>query len=348
MCSSLQIFFAVPHCYTTFCYISQRSDHFTFDIMPSDIAQFDRLYYEVPGALAPFASSMVPLMRFYNRQRLQYCQLLNLIDETMEQTSSLLNKLQGATSFTKFGELPPELRVKIWQFAMPEARTVIIRSPHTQQTHTPTSLDDVLSQTLGDERTWQSTTQIPALLHVNAEARYEALKHYSLSLGVGKAQPRVYIDFNRDTLFFGDTELKPECSELWAETKDLNRVQRLAVVPEGAWRALRWMKVELDNSLQKLIFVHGSEKIKLGQLPHLVEDEQSETDTSFQGFEQHVERSEPPKPGESPDPETSKKERIEAARDECSTLKMVLSAAWKEPAISTAVFRKSRGDRWVC
>ncbi|KAI1169292.1 hypothetical protein F5B18DRAFT_17260 [Nemania serpens] len=315
--------------------------------MPRNVAQFNDLYYEAPGALTPLASSILQLIRFYGRQRLQYYQFLNLVNATMEQTSSLLLKLQGVTSFTKFMELPPELRIKIWQFAMPEARTVVIKSPHARPEHLPTSLDEVLSQTPDTEWAWQSTTQIPALLHVNNEARYEALKHYSLSLSIGKAQPRVYIDFDRDTLFLGDAELKPECSQLWAETKDLSKVRRLAVVPESAWRALRWLKVDV-NSLQKLIFVHGSEKIKLGPLPQLEEDEQAEADLSL-GLEYQMQQLETAMAVSSLEHEDTKKQRIQAARDEFNTLKMVLPAHWeKEPTISTAVFRKSKGDRWLC
>ncbi|KAI1117349.1 hypothetical protein F5Y14DRAFT_380698 [Nemania sp. NC0429] len=316
--------------------------------MPRNATQLDDgLYHEAPSALTPLASSILQLIKFYCRQRLQYYQFLNLVNATMEHTSSLLLKLQVATSFTKFRELPPELRIKVWQFAMPESRTVVIKSPHARPEHLPTSLDDVLSQTPDTEWAWQSTTQIPALLHVNCEARHEALKHYTLSLGIGKAQPRVYIDFDRDTLFLGDAELKPECSPLWTETKDLSKVRRLAVVPESAWRALRWLKVDV-NSLQKLIFVHGSEKIKLGPLPQLVEDEQAEADLTL-GLEHHMRQLETTVAGSPVEREDTRKQRIQAARDEFDTLKMVLPAHWeKEPTISTAVFRKSRGDRWSC
>ncbi|KAI0871970.1 hypothetical protein GGS24DRAFT_37492 [Hypoxylon argillaceum] len=315
--------------------------------MPGDTAQVGDLYYGVSGALTPLVSSIFPLTRFYSRQRPQYYQLLNMVDNTMEQTLALVTKLQGATTFTKFRDLPPELRIRIWQFAMPEPRTVVIKSPHTRSKPEPTSLDEILPSPLGAELGWHSTTQIPALLHVNYEARYEALKRYSLSLSIGNAQPRVYIDFDRDTLFLGDAELAPECSPLWAETPDLSKVRRLAVVPEGAWRALRWMKADV-NSLQKLIFVHKSEKIKLGPLPQLVEDEQSEAESSLE-LEQQLQQLETVTLNSLLEFESSKKERIEAARDEFNTLKTVLLTQWeKEPAVSTAIFRKSRGDRWVC
>ncbi|RYC64675.1 hypothetical protein CHU98_g1547 [Xylaria longipes] len=259
----------------------------------------------------------------------------------MEQTSSPF-QVQGATSFTKFRDLPPELRIKIWQFAVPEARTVVIKSPFTRQNHIPTSLDEALPQAHDGEETWQSTTQIPALLHVNAEARHEALKHYSLSLGVGKGQPRVYVDFDRDTIFFGGAELQPTCRSLWANTNGLNKVRRLAVVPQGAWRALRWKKVDL-NSLEKLIFVHNPEEVKPGCLPQLVEDEQLEPELSLE-LERQTRQWETAMMGSQLEPDTPKKQRIQEARDEFATLKMVLLAEWeKEPTVSTAVFGKT-GD----
>ncbi|KAI0490510.1 hypothetical protein F4859DRAFT_10898 [Xylaria cf. heliscus] len=249
-------------------------------------------------------------------------------------------EVQGVTSFTKFRELPPELRIKIWQFAIPEPRTVVVKSPYTRQRHIPASLDDVLPQVHGNEDTWHSMTQIPSLLHVNAEARYEALKHYSLSFGVGGGQPRVYVDFDRDTVFFGSKELEPKCQSLWANMNGLDKVHRLAVVPQGAWRALRWKKVDL-NSLQKLIFVHDTENARPGRLSRLIEDGQSEPEMSLE-LERQTRQWETImglEPEPEPEPDSPKKQRIQEARDEFATLKMVLLAEWEnEPTVSTAVF----------
>ncbi|KAI1266524.1 hypothetical protein F5Y18DRAFT_416363 [Xylariaceae sp. FL1019] len=296
--------------------------------------QLSNLYFEIPSALAPFLK-LISII---------YYQLLDLVDTTMEQTSSLINKFHGATSFTKFNKLPPELRIKIWQHAMPDARTVVVKSPFSQQKQTPASLEDVLPKMYDDEQTWQSTTQIPALLHVNAEARYEALKHYSLSLAVGKRQPRIYVDFERDAVFFGNAEIKQECSHLWAETRDLEKIQRLAVVPEGAWRVLRWKKVDLD-SLEKIIFVHDTDKMKPCSLPQLVEDDESEIETSLETeLEQQIKILEATATEEAEEvrPPTHKspmKKRMQSARGELDTLMMVLPTQWqREPIITTAVF----------
>ncbi|KAL7625351.1 hypothetical protein AAE478_004567 [Parahypoxylon ruwenzoriense] len=308
-------------------------------------------YYDVPVAVMPLIGSILLLIKLYHWQRSQYYQILNIIDSKMERTllSRLPYKKPKPTTFTKFNELPPELRIKIWQHAMPEARTVVVKSPYAKQGQTPRSLEAALSEHQDQEETWYSTTQIPALLHVNAEARHEALRHYRLSFGVGSAQPQIYVDFDRDTIFFGNSELKVECSPLWASTRDLDRVQRLAVVPEGAWRVLRFKKVDL-NSLQKMIFVHDTENLELGPLPQLEEDEPQEIDPEL--LENHAQRVEELQLQEEPQQDSGAldpmKKRMQAAREEIHTLMMVLPAQWeKEPVVSTAVFSKCRGDRWL-
>ncbi|KAI0009556.1 hypothetical protein F4779DRAFT_627701 [Xylariaceae sp. FL0662B] len=316
--------------------------------MPRTTTHSSHLYYDVPVAIIPVISSVLLLIRFYHWHLHQYYQLLNLIDDTMEQTLLRSSKTEGPTTFTQFNRLPPELRIKIWQHAMPEARTVVVKSPYANRGFTSNSLEGPLLQPQDQEESWYSTTQIPALLHVNAEARYEALKHYKISLGVGNTEPRIYVDFSRDTLFFGNSELKPECSPLWASTRDLNQVRRLAVVPEGAWRILRWRKVELD-SLEKMIFVHDTDNLELGPLPQLIEDVPQEVETELeeqeaQGLEELAASLESQKNALDP-----MKKRMQEAREEINTLMMVLPTQWeKEPAVSTAVFRKSRGDRWRC
>jgi hypothetical protein len=270
--------------------------------------------------------------------------------------SNLLSPTRGPQTFPKFNELPPELRIKIWQAAMPAARTVVVQSPiaSRREEPAPTSLDGALPLQDSAE-TWRSNTQIPALLHVNSEARHEALKHYQLSLAAGEHQPRIYVDFSRDTLFFGQSELKPECSSMWGATKDLVKVQRLAVVPEGAWRVFRWGKGDL-NSLEKIIFVHDTDKLRLGPTPQLDEDEAQEDLEAIIRRIDEVDEEPAALPEEEeagdddakPDQDPLKK-RMQAAREELDTLMMVLPTQWdKEPVVSTAVFQKGQGDTWIC
>jgi hypothetical protein len=295
----------------------------------------------------PFINSLAALARLYQWQR---CELPNLLNDTMDPILSAVESLvartsQSPQSFSRFADLPPELRIKIWQHAMPAPRTVVVKSPYgrcRKPDTTPKSLEDAVVPAVDQAETWKSNTQIPALLHVNSEARHEALKHYKLSLGVAEHESRIYVDFTRDTLFFGNAELKPECSSLWGTTRDMEQVQRLAVVPEGAWRVLRWKKVDL-NGLQKMIFVHDSEKLILGPTPELVEDE------AHDDIDELVERiEEAHESTTAAEGEKAMKQRMQEAREELDTLMTVLPTQWeKEPAVATAVFRKARGDRWA-
>ncbi|KAK7751266.1 hypothetical protein SLS62_006811 [Diatrype stigma] len=283
------------------------------------------------------------------------------------------------SSFTKFKELPPELRIKIWQQAMPGPRIIIVESPFTKTWNQMSrSLEDSLSRASTKdilEATWRTRTKTPTLLHVSAESRHEALKRYQPSLGVGTAQPRIYIDFRRDTPFFGHAELRPECSKLWASTKDLENVRQLAIVPEGAWRVIQWQTVGL-KALKKIIFVHGVDESSSGPQQQLVEDTQddfleSAVDTVTQelqpleaadteaavaavesGWVERGQREESVR-----DIETSLesamarhkldpiKKRMLAAREELDVLMQVLPTQWyEEPAVSTAVFREGPGN----
>ncbi|KAF6819147.1 hypothetical protein CSOJ01_01532 [Colletotrichum sojae] len=73
-------------------------------------------------------------------------------------------------SFSPFSNLPPELRLKIWNHAM-LPRTLLA-------THAPN----------------------PALLSVNREARHEALRKYTLVRLNTWGDRRIYIDFRQDTI----------------------------------------------------------------------------------------------------------------------------------------------------
>lgn len=289
----------------------------------------------------------------------------------MEQGDAISYKMKASySSFTKFKQLPPELRIKIWQYAMPGPRTVIVESPFLNtRIQTTRSLEDALWRTSSREAqadTWRSQTEIPALLHASAEARHEALKHYQLSLGSGTAQPRIYIDFSCDTPFFGHAELKPECLALWASTKDLQKIRQLAIVSEGAWRVMHWQTVGL-KALEKIIFVHGADDLRLGPQQQLVEDtpydsldmeldiytqEQrlleegagvaerlQEEEENAQGTDTSLESA---MMGYKPNPI---KKRIQAAREELEILMQVLPTQWdREPMVSTAIFREGPGN----
>lgn len=54
-----------------------------------------------------------------------------------------------------------------------------------------------------------SSTPLPALLHLNRDTRYEALKKYKLHFGTPFYAPNVFFNPEIDTLFFGPDDSQP-------------------------------------------------------------------------------------------------------------------------------------------
>ncbi|OBR11769.1 hypothetical protein CH63R_04065 [Colletotrichum higginsianum IMI 349063] len=73
-------------------------------------------------------------------------------------------------SFAPFPRLPPELRLKIWNHALPPRTLLASHAPN------------------------------PSLLSVNREARHEALRRYTLVRLNTWGDRRIYIDFQRDSI----------------------------------------------------------------------------------------------------------------------------------------------------
>ncbi|TDZ68489.1 hypothetical protein CTRI78_v002080 [Colletotrichum trifolii] len=87
------------------------------------------------------------------------------------QIDSLRLQVRGPQhSFSPFSKLPPELRLKIWNHALPP-RTLLAN-------HAPN----------------------PALLSVSREARYEALRRYTLVRLNTWGDRRIYINFHHDSI----------------------------------------------------------------------------------------------------------------------------------------------------
>jgi 2EXR family len=112
-------------------------------------------------------------------------------------------------TFTSFGQLPSELRIKIWSYVCFQPRNI-----------------DIFTDKLGVIRISDDTyfdaymfyshfCSHPAVLHVCREAREEALKHYQLEFGTSyhfslvdfSTPPRIYVNFACDRLCL----LEPDC-----------------------------------------------------------------------------------------------------------------------------------------
>jgi hypothetical protein len=100
--------------------------------------------------------------------------------------------------FTLFPELPLELRLKIWSFITPGPRTVSIKYKGLSFY----SIGKGFSAAAG----WRSPDPVPIILHICRESRNEALKSYQLAFGSYLHPGRIYFDFSKDTLRFGNSQ----------------------------------------------------------------------------------------------------------------------------------------------
>ena len=123
--------------------------------------------------------------------------------------------------FDIFRKLPAEIRCMIWRFAM-TPRTIELRYNYSLQ------------------KCW-TLHKVPTLLHVGREARYEALKRYSLAFGIKDAPAKTYFDFKRDTLFltyekwYDDGEYDEEVEQLtyhFGRSEETTKIQSLAIDQE--------------------------------------------------------------------------------------------------------------------
>jgi hypothetical protein len=105
-------------------------------------------------------------------------------------SSTISAKSHSGTTFTVFPKLPPELRVKIWEYALPEAPRFIKFCyegwPHCERRFK-----------IGREGSYPATS----LLLVSVEARTVAIKAYPLAFRSFHLNP-VRFNFEKDTLYF--------------------------------------------------------------------------------------------------------------------------------------------------
>lgn len=169
-------------------------------------------------------------------------------------------------TFPKFGQLPAEIRLQIWEEALPGPRAVMLKTPYpSSQTCLAQSLK--LKKAEPVDEVWGSSVRPPALLHVNSESRYVALKKYHLALGTETQAPRVYIDFEHDYVSLSRDEMDERCDALWAMTADLDKIRHLAVSYWGYDRFTRlpplWRRF---GELQDIMMVR-SVRWQYGKVP---------------------------------------------------------------------------------
>lgn len=106
---------------------------------------------------------------------------------------------------TLFPQLPPELRLRIWDLNLPTSRFVTIRCGSD-------NLDSPVADVPhNNDPTWwtnssvlcTSPAPVPANLHTCAESRAHALTKYRLSFSYAQQEPRIYFNPNTDVVYFG-------------------------------------------------------------------------------------------------------------------------------------------------
>jgi hypothetical protein len=172
-------------------------------------------------------------------------QAFNVAGDKLSRVSKLLSitgrdllshmKLSNpAPLFPKFLDLPPELRRQIWREAFPPPRIIeLVDGPgrtgklRAQQLVTP----------------WITPATPPVVLYICHESRDEALRYYHLAFGRNSFEPRIYIDFARDIVYFGRGKHGDGSVDVDDSMKDFEKVQNMAVTPNCLGRLLNFNEV---------------------------------------------------------------------------------------------------------
>src|SRR6187402_1059733 len=128
-----------------------------------------------------------------------------------------------STSFTRFPDLPTELRLKIWGFAWQAQRVVEL-------------------QYCIVDRQFFSFQHLPAVLHTSRESREAGLQYYHLSFGTDRHPPGTYFNAANDIVYFGSRQYDDEIEYMLKyfrshadSTDPQDQIQNLALA-EYLWR----------------------------------------------------------------------------------------------------------------
>jgi hypothetical protein len=102
--------------------------------------------------------------------------------------------------FTLFPSLPTELRLKVWENAMPENRVVTVTVDRHSGYHRRDSTEFHNEGCFKSPGYALGHASLPLVFQINHESRSVGLKHYKLSFFEVFAGRPVYFDFTKDTL----------------------------------------------------------------------------------------------------------------------------------------------------
>jgi len=154
--------------------------------------------------------------------------------------------MTSSPAFTLFPKLPLELRRKIWQSALPDARTITLKTQLCQ-----TDTDETAIQLIN------TTLPTPTVFHVSQESRREAFMLYQqgfYSFQENSNGKCAYIDFDADIVYCGfhmpmtvkETNTRPSLS------------RKLSITPEDALSPLDTLVLQEGHHIKRLAIHFGS------------------------------------------------------------------------------------------
>ncbi|KAE8442768.1 hypothetical protein EG329_002856 [Mollisiaceae sp. DMI_Dod_QoI] len=115
------------------------------------------------------------------------------------------------TTFSKFSDLPGEIRILIWKIALPNSRIILLE-------HRRRKLDPTAEQSTGriDRLGFRSDALPPPILFVSREAYVVASRYYkqAFSNKTGTSVAETYFNFKSDVLYLGPEYLGPQYPNL--------------------------------------------------------------------------------------------------------------------------------------
>ncbi|KAJ6785037.1 hypothetical protein PWT90_05886 [Aphanocladium album] len=182
-------------------------------------------------------------------------------------------ELDLPASFPLFSQLPPELRLRIWNYSLPSTRIVPVRCGADDLT--PGSTPSLAAAT-----GCTTTIPSPANLHICTESRAEAAKSYHRCFGFARRPGHIYFDPDHDVLYFGPrkgymaTDAQFRTFMALCDPDELAAVRRIAISDSLFWidstyRSMTAASLTMDvlriidqclPNLEELIFVPREEE----------------------------------------------------------------------------------------
>jgi hypothetical protein len=142
--------------------------------------------------------------------------------------------MDSIDTFALFTSLPSELRIKIWQHALPGPRVVAVRYGRVHDRYI-------------------SDAPPPALLHVCTESRHVFLSTYENLILSATHESSVFVDFKRDTVFFDNLNCSP-CGDLaldLATSPHRDKILQCAIDAQ-LWEVLRVFRYDTVSEIKLL------------------------------------------------------------------------------------------------